>query len=195
MTVRKIRVKADVEKVISDARRVSVFEIYRGFELPVDYSFRAVPKGQVNFEALSVEDWTVAHARDLDRERRLVRFDFMKVMVPHVCWSEVRDLIGMVNCSPLVLAEQEALRQAPAHRFVGVLDFVNGCPMVQKFFPMGASAFSLAGLGTSVTAKKGVKLFPYVQVEKGEDTRWYQMLPAEDDLPVMPMTVIPLIQN
>jgi hypothetical protein len=94
-----------------------------------------------------------------------------------------------------VAAEMEALRVAEAEKFDKVLGMVNSCEKVRKLFPDGASAFTLAGLNSSIISKKGFKLHPCIEVQDGDKgNRSLHLLPARGNHCIPPLIVIPVVR-
>ena len=176
-------------------QRVRVFEMCNGVSLDVDYGVKAIPQEAVLCMAQPIKDWTLFHDREVAHGEIVpVEFSFMKIM-KQMSWREGKGLIEQLGFETLVQAEQETLRQAPANCYDKVLDMVNTCPVARNAFPNGVQAFTMAGLSTSVSSINGVRLYAFVQVDKGEAKRGYQMTYAEDDMIIPSAAVIPLIRG
>ncbi len=198
MTVCKIPKKFD-----PNAPRHSIFEMVRGTRRLVDYSKRVIPKGMVNYFDRTVDSWDVVHTPEClpVSGQAHVHFDFLK-FVPDTDWGVAYNVIKQIHFRPVISAEQEALRTAPVSYFDGVLVMLNSFDSVRAMFPRGIPAFAMAGTGTFVVSKDGVKLHPYVEVDsardargvsKKEENRNIQMRTALEQMRIPPLTVIPVV--
>jgi len=164
--------------------------------LSVDYSIKQIPRARIDYMAKEVQVWDVTHIREYPHdELAYVPFSFMKTMKAGMTWGKSRKLFQDNGFHSTLIAEQEALRKAPASVFAGVIEMINSCPIVKDSFPNGVSSFSIASLSTSVMSEDGVEQFPFVQVDMDNNIRGYQLLPVNNDAPVPSLVVFSLVRS